>query len=71
MKYYYCDTCSLISLFQEKCLEHLSQYKEQFFISETQLISEIKYPDKLIKQVKESITIIIESDEVIQKYDIQ
>jgi len=58
MKYLYCDSCFLITFYQEEKLGYLSQYKEMFFISETQLTGELIKPEELSKKVRESVTVI-------------
>lgn len=58
MKYFYCDSCFLISAYQENFLDALSQYKSQFFTSNTQANSELLYPKALKEKVKLVVTII-------------
>lgn len=58
MKYLYCDSCFLINFYQDGILISLSQYKEQFFISETQIKDELIKPDDLASIVRRSITVI-------------
>lgn len=58
MKYFYCDSCFLITTYQEKYLGSLSQYKDQFFISDTQIKEEFIRPANLSIQVRKAITVI-------------
>ena len=68
MKHLYCDSCLLISLHQVKKLELLSRYKNQFFISKTQIFGELIKPDDLASKVIESISVIEnDRDEIILK----
>ena len=64
-KFLYCDSCFLITFFQDNCLEALSRYKDTFYISETQVSGELIKPDKLAKVVRKTINIIKEDREEI------
>ena len=67
-KFLYCDSCFLITFFQDNCLEALSQYKDTFYISETQVSGELIKPDELAKVVRKTINIIMEDrEEIIAK----
>ena len=66
MKYLYCDSCFLISFFQDGKLGSLSQYKDQFYISETQLKGELIKPEELSSIVRKSISVISEDREEIK-----
>ena len=57
-KFLYCDSCFLITFFQDKCLESLSRYKDTFYISETQVKGELIKPDDLADVVRKTINII-------------
>ena len=67
MKYFYCDSCFIFTLYQETFFEQLSQYKDQFFISETQLGKEILYPEELPNIVRKTITVVQEREEIAEK----
>lgn len=67
MKYFYCDTCSLITWFQVNILGSLSQYKDQFYISKTQVIGELIRPEDLTSVVMKTISIIEKDREEIVK----
>ena len=65
MKYLYCDSCFLITFFQDGKLGFLSQYKDQFYISETQIKGELIKPSDLSLMVRKSISVIAEDrDEI-------
>ena len=67
-KFLYCDSCFLITFFQDNCLEALSRYKDTFYISETQVSGELVKPDELAKVVRKTINIIKEDrEEIIAK----
>lgn len=67
-KFLYCDSCFLITVFQEGILDSLSQYKDQFFISETQVSGELIKPTELALKVRKYISIIPEDrEEIINK----
>ena len=66
MKYLYCDSCFLITFFQDGKLGSLSQYKDQFYISETQLKGELIKPEELSVIVRKSISVISEDREEIK-----
>ena len=66
MKYLYCDSCFLITFFQDGKLGSLSQYKDQFYISETQLKGELIKPEELSLIVRKSISVITEDREEIK-----
>ena len=57
----------MISFYQDGLLESLSRFKDQFFISETQVVEELKYPDDLPNKVKEAVTIIQDREEITLK----
>lgn len=68
MKHLYCDSCFVITEYQGKRLGALSQYKDQFYISETQIKNELIKPVELASVVRKSITTIFEDrDEIINK----
>ena len=66
MKYLYCDSCFIITFYQDGKLSSLSQYKDQFFISETQIKGELIKPNDLPLLVRKSISVIIEDREEIK-----
>lgn len=67
-KFLYCDSCFLITFFQDKSLEALSRYKDTFYISETQVSGELVKPDELAKVVRKTINIIKDDrEEIIAK----
>ena len=66
MKYLYCDSCFLITFYQDGKLGSLSQYKNQFYISETQLKGELIKPEELSLIVRKSISVISEDSEEIK-----
>ena len=57
-KFLYCDSCFLITFYQEGYLGFLSQYKTQFFISKTQIKGELIKPSDLATIVRKNITVI-------------
>lgn len=59
-KFLYCDSCFLITFYQDGYLGSLSQYKDQFFISKTQIEGELIKPSDLATKVRNSITVIEE-----------
>lgn len=64
-RFLYCDSCFLITFYQEKYLSSLSQYKDQFFISETQIKGELIKPSDIAIMVRKSISVIEEDrDEI-------
>ena len=64
-RFLYCDSCFLITFYQEKYLGSLSQYKDQFFISETQIKGELIKPSDITIVVRKSISVIEEDrDEI-------
>ncbi len=64
-RFLYCDSCFLITFYQEKYLGSLSQYKDQFFISETQIKGELIKPSDIAIVVRKSISVIEEDrDEI-------
>ena len=64
-RFLYCDSCFLITFYQEKYLGSLSQYKDQFFISETQIKGELIKPSDIAIMVRKSISVIEEDrDEI-------
>ncbi len=67
MKYFYCDSCFLITFYQDGNLSRLSQYKEYFHISETQLKDELIKPDDLAYMVRKFVTVIQDRDEIKNK----
>lgn len=67
-KFLYCDSCFLITFFQDNRLKALSRYKDTFYISETQVSGELIKPDELAKVVRKTINIIKEDrEEIIAK----
>ena len=67
-KFLYCDSCFLITFYQDGKLGSLSQYKDQFYISETQIIGELIKPDELAEIVRKSVSVITnDKDEIIAK----
>lgn len=67
-RFLYCDSCFLITFYQEKYLGSLSQYKDQFFISETQIKGELIKPSDIAIMVRKSISVIEEDrDEIKNK----
>lgn len=67
-KFLYCDSCFLITFYQDGKLGSLSQYKDQFFISKTQIEHELIKPSDLAITVKKSVSVIVEDrDEIIEK----
>lgn len=67
-KFLYCDSCFLITFYQDGKLGSLSQYKDQFYISETQIRKELIKPDDLAEIVRKSISVIVnDRDEIIIK----
>ena len=67
-RFLYCDSCFLITFYQEKYLGYLSQYKDQFFISETQIKGELIKPSDIAIVVRKSISVIEEDrDEIKNK----
>ena len=65
-RFLYCDSCFLITFYQEKYLGSLSQYKDQFFISETQIKGELIKPSDIAIMVRKSISVIEEDREEIK-----
>lgn len=64
-KFLYCDSCFLITFYQDGKLGSLSQYKDQFYISETQIIGELIKPDELAEIVRKSVSVITnDKDEI-------
>ena len=59
-KFLYCDSCFLLTFYQDGYLGSLSQYKTQFFISETQIEGELIKPSDLATIVRKNITVIEE-----------
>ena len=59
-KFLYCDSCFLITFYQDGYLGSLSQYRGQFFISKTQIEGELIKPSDLATMVRNSITVIEE-----------
>lgn len=70
-KFLYCDSCFLITFYQNGKLLSLSQYKDQFFISETQLKLELIKPSDLADLVRESVTVIESETEEIKEKTIE
>lgn len=67
-KFLYCDSCFLITCFQEKRLHLLSQYKSLFFVSKTQLDGELIKPFGISNAVRTAISIIeVDRDEILSK----
>ena len=69
MKYFYCDSCFLITFYQDGNLSRLSQYKDQFHISETQLRDELIKPVDLADAVRKAVTVIKDRDDIKDKTD--
>lgn len=67
MNYFYCDTCFLITAFQEGKLESLSKYKDRFYISKIHLDAEILRPPNLKEEVLKAVTVIAHRKEIIEK----
>ena len=68
MKYFYCDSCFIITCYQDGKLGILSQYKNLFYISETQIVGELFKPNELSTVVRQSVTVIsTDRDEIIDK----
>lgn len=67
MKYFYCDSCFLITAYQKRSLCILSQYKDQFFIARSQIDAELLYPLDLADIVRDSLTVIEETFEIRKK----
>ena len=65
-RFLYCDSCFLITFYQEKYLGSLSQYKDQFFISETQIKGELIKPSDIAIMVRKSISVIEEDRDKIK-----
>ena len=65
-KFLYCDSCFLITFYQDGKLDSLSQFKEQFFISNTQIEGELIKPSDLALIVRKTITVISEDREEIK-----
>lgn len=57
-KFLYCDSCFLITFYQDGKPGSLSQYKDQFYISETQIIGKLIKPDDLAEIVRKSVSVI-------------
>ena len=67
-KFLYCDTCFLITFYQNGKLLSLSRYKDQFYISETQISGELIKPDDLADVVRRSVSVInVDRDEIVKK----
>lgn len=67
-KFLYCDSCFLITFYQDGNLGALSQYKDQFYISETQIKGELIKPTELAVVVRNTISVIKEDrDEIKDK----
>ena len=67
-KFLYCDSCFLITFYQDGKLASLSQYKDQFYISETQIKGELIRPDDLATIVRQSVSVIeTDRDEIKEK----
>lgn len=67
MKYFYCDSCFLITMYQTRYLDLLSQYKDQFFVSDSQIKAELIKPGDLASLVRKSLTVIFDREEIWQK----
>ena len=57
-KFLYCDSCFLITFYQEGYLGFLSHYISHFFISKTQIVGELIKPSDLATIVRKNITVI-------------
>ena len=62
-KFLYCDSCFLITFYQDGKLTSLTRYKDQFFISETQIKSELIKPSDLAAVVRKTVSVIVEDRE--------
>ena len=67
MLFLYCDSCFLITFYQDGKLGALSQFKEQFYISETQINGELIKPKELKTVVRKSVTVIENDREEIKE----
>lgn len=67
MKYFYCDSCFLITFCQENFLGFLSQYKENFFVSDIQINDELLKPKGIAELVRKSITVIKATEDKIER----
>lgn len=67
MKYFYCDSCFLITCYQKNYFAILSQHKNELFISHSQVEDELFKPSDLKDKVINSITIISENNNIIMK----
>ena len=65
-KFLYCDSCFLITFYQDGYLASLSQYKDQFYISKTQIEGELIKPADLSAVVSKSISVIKEDRDAIK-----
>ena len=65
-KFLYCDSCFLITFYQDEYLGTLSQYKDQFYISETQIEGELIKPADLASIVRKTVSVIGEDREEIK-----
>lgn len=70
-KFLYCDSCFLITFYQDRYLGFLSQYKTQFFISKTQIDGELIKPSDLATIVRKNITVIEEDRDDIKDKTIE
>ena len=70
-KFLYCDSCFLITFYQEGYLGFLSQYNTQFFISKTQIDGELIKPSDLATIVRKNITVIEEDRDDIKDKTIE
>lgn len=67
-RFLYCDSCFLITFFQDGKLDFLSQYKDRFYISETQIKGELIKPPELASTVRRLVNVIYEDRiEIVEK----
>jgi len=67
MKFFYSDSCFLITSYQIDVLDLISKYKYLFYISRIQVLDELIYPKDLQDKVLKSLSIIDDNDEIIRK----
>lgn len=65
MHYYYCDTCAVISLYNDNKLIKLSKYKEYFHIADIQLEYELIYPKDIKEITRNNITVDITTEDIL------
>lgn len=64
MKYFYCDSCTLITAYQKNYFDLFSQYKNLLFISKSQFTDELYKPEDIKEKIIKSITIIFENETI-------